>query len=308
MSSSRKFLRILSLFLLFFGLALPCFALSPEARKWNHVPMGIDFAGGQYTYTSADIFFDPTLSLENVKLEMHTWGGAYIHAFELLDKSARIEINQAYQRGTWTGLLDGKPASATRSGWSDTFVRFAANLYGAPPLSGEEFAAYRSKIEDETIVGLGLVVRLPTGHYLEDKLVNLSENRFVFRPQVGVVHTFGRWTTEVNGEVAFHTENDEFFDGNKLEQDPMYRATVHALRTFSPGQWVGMGFGYEFGGENTLNGVDQNDKKKNIGWAFAYRHPINRQIGIKVRYIGIRAKELTGFDSEELMVSLAYAW
>jgi len=288
----------------------PCelFALTPEARKWNHIPMGASFAGVGYNYTESDIFSDPTLSLENVNLKLHTWGGAYIHAFELFDKSARIDIKQAYQKGKWTGLLDGKPASATRSGWSDTFVRFAVNLYGAPPLSGEKFAAYRSKIEDETIVGLGLEVRLPTGHYMEDKLVNIGQNRFAFRPQIGIVHTFGKWTTEVNGEVAFYTKNDEFFDGSTLEQKPMYRATVHAIRSLSPGQWVGVGIGYEFGGEYTLNGVDKEDKKKNIGWALAYRHPITRQIGIKVKYIGIRAKALTGFDSETFAVDAVFAW
>ena len=288
----------------------PCelFALTPEARKWNHIPMGASFAGVGYNYTESDIFSDPTLSLENVNLKLHTWGGAYIHAFELFDKSARIDIKQAYQKGKWTGLLDGKPASATRSGWSDTLVRFAVNLYGAPPLSGEKFAAYRSKIEDETIVGLGLEVRLPTGHYMEDKLVNIGQNRFAFRPQIGIVHTFGKWTTEVNGEVAFYTKNDEFFDGSTLEQKPMYRATVHAIRSLSPGQWVGVGIGYEFGGEYTLNGVDKEDKKKNIGWALAYRHPITRQIGIKVKYIGIRAKALTGFDSETFAVDAVFAW
>lgn len=288
----------------------PCelFALTPEARKWNHIPMGASFAGVGYNYTESDIFSDPTLSLENVKLKLHTWGGAYIHAFELFDKSARIDIKQAYQKGKWTGLLDGKPASATRSGWSDTFVRFAVNLYGAPPLSGEKFAAYRSKIEDETIVGVGLEVRLPTGHYMEDKLVNIGQNRFAFRPQIGIVHTFGKWTTEVNGEVAFYTKNDEFFDGKTLEQKPMYRATVHAIRSLSPGQWVGVGIGYEFGGEYTLNGVDKEDKKRNIGWALAYRHPITRQIGIKVKYIGIRAKALTGFDSETFAVDAVFAW
>lgn len=270
--------------------------------------MGASFAGVAYNYTEYDIFSDPTLSLENVKQKLHTWAGAYVHAFELFDKSARIDIKQAYQKGEWTGLLDGKPASAKRSGWSDTSVRFAINLYGAPPLSGEEFEAYRSKMEDETIVGVGLEVSLPTGHYLEDKLVNLGENRFAFRPQIGIVHTFGKWTTEVNGEVAFYTENDEFFDGNTLEQKPMYLATVHALRSFSPGQWLGVGIGYEFGGEYKLNGVDGDDKQKNIGWALAYRHPITRQIGIKVKYIGIRGKALTGFDSEELEISAAFAF
>ncbi len=270
--------------------------------------MGANFAGGAFIYTEADIFFDPTLSLENVKLKLDTWGGVYVHAFELLDKSARIDIKQAYQKAKWTGLLDGKPASAKRSGWSDTSVRFAVNLYGAPPLRGKEFGAYRLKMEDETIVGVGLEMTLPTGQYMEDKLLNIGQNRFAFRPQIGIVQTFGKWTTEVNGEVAFYTENDEFFDGSTLEQKPMYRATVHALRSFSPGQWVGVGIGYEFGGEHKLNGIDKDDKKKNFGWALAYRHPITRQIGVKVKYVGIRANASTGFDSESLAVSVAFAW
>ncbi len=270
--------------------------------------MGANFAGGTYIYSEADIFFDPTLSLENVKLKLHTWGGAYVHAFALFDKSARIDIKQAYLKGKWTGLVGGQPASVTRTGLSDTSVRFAVNLYGAPPLSGKEFAAYRLKAEDETIVGVGFEVTLPTGHYLEDKLLNLGKNRFAFRPQIGIVRTFGKWTTEVNSEVAFYTENDEFFDGNTLEQKPMYRSTVHAIRNISPGQWVGVGIGYEFGGKHKLNGVDKDDKKENIGWALAYRHPITRLIGVKVKYIGIRANALTGFDSESLAVSVTFAW
>jgi hypothetical protein len=39
----------------------------------------------------------------------------------------------------WTGILDGAPASTTRNGSSDTFVRVAVNLYGAPPLRGKAF-------------------------------------------------------------------------------------------------------------------------------------------------------------------------
>jgi len=74
----------------------------------------------------------------------------------------------------------------------------------------------------ETIVGVGLAVRLPTGQYMDDKLINLGENRFVFRPQVGVLHTRNHWTVEGTAEVAFHTDNDDFFNGKKLEQKPLY--------------------------------------------------------------------------------------
>ena len=289
-------------------LVFPCFALEPEPRKWNHIPVGSNFIGAAYVYTEADISFDPVLQLENVDLHMNTWGASYVHAFELFDKSARIDFTQAYKKATWTGLLEGTAASTSRSGWSDTFVRFGINLYGAPPLRGEEFFAYRAKQKVETIVGVALVVRLPTGDYKDDKLLNLGQNRFVFRPQVGFVHNHGKWTTEVTGEIAFHTENDEFFNGNTLKQKPMYIVIGHLMRSFKPGQWLGVSFGGEYGGELTLNGVDKDDTKLNIGWALSYVHPVSRQAGIKLTYIGIRRKELTGFDSETLALSGVFAW
>ena len=292
-----------------FTLAFPCYALDPEPRKWNHVPMDTNFAGAAYVYTEADIFIDPVLKLEDVEMEMKTLGGVYIRTFELFGKSARIDLTQGYKEATWTGLLDGTPGSTSRSGWSDTLVRFGINLYGAPPLRGEEFFAYRSKQKVETIVGVGLVVRLPTGDYEEDKLLNLGQNRFVFRPQLGFVHNRGKWTTELTGEIAFHTENDEFFNGNKLEQAPMYILIGHLMRSFKPGQWLGLSFGGEYGGKLTLNDIDNDDTTQlNVGWAVNYVHPLSRQASIKFKYIGIRRKELTGFDSETLVISGAYAW
>ncbi len=294
--------------LLNIGQILPCFAVEPEPRKWNHLPMGTNFAGVGYVYTEFDILVDPTILLEDVEMELQTWAGKYIRTFELFDKSARIDLTQAYQKGEWTGLLDGVPASTSRSGWSDTFMRLAVNLYGAPPLSGKDFAAYRSETNVETIVGMALTVRLPTGEYMEDKLINLGKNRFTFRPQLGVIHTRGKWTAEVTGEVAFYTENDEFFNGNTLEQEPLYIIHGHLIHTFRPGFWVGASVGYDYGGENSVNGIDRDDTKQNIAWAFSFAYPINRYSGINVKYIGTRTQESTGLDSESLIAGLSILW
>ncbi len=294
--------------LLTIGLALPCFAVEPEPRKWNHLPMGTNFAGVGYVYTEADIFVDPVILLEDVEMELQTWAGKYIRTFELFDKSARIDFTQAYQEGEWTGLLDGVPSTASRSGWSDTFLRFAVNLYGAPPLSGKEFTTYRSETNIETIVGMALTVRLPTGEYMKDKLINLGKNRFTFRPQLGVIHTRSKWTAEVTSEVAFYTENDEFFNGNTLEQEPLYIIHGHLIHKFRPGLWVGASIGYDYGGENSVNGIDRDDTKQNIAWAFSFAYPINRYSGINVKYIGTRTQESTGLDSETLAAGLSILW
>jgi hypothetical protein len=304
----RKSSRLIFLGLFANSLMQPCLALELEPRQWSHLPLGTNFAGVGYAYTDADISFDPVLLLEDVKMELQTWAGKYIRTFELFDKSARIDLLQAYQQGDWTGLLDGVPASTSRSGWSDTFVRLAVNLYGAPPLSGKEFAAYRSGVKTDTIVGAGLVVRLPTGDYMEDKLINLGENRFTFRPQLGISHTRGKWTAEVTGEVAFYTDNDGFFNGNTLEQEPTYIIHGHLIHTFRPGLWVGMSAGYDYGGESRINGVRKDDKKQDVAWALNFAYPINRRSGFKTTYVGTRQRESTGLDSDTLIASLSFSW
>jgi len=185
-----------------------------------HVPVA-EFQGESGKTLTTLRSFDPTLLLENAKMDMDSRIGQYIRTFELFDKSARIDLTQAHLNAEWKGLLNGAPVSTARNGWSESFIRLAINLYGAPPLSGKDYAAYRAKMDVETIVGAGLAVRLPTGQYMDDKLINLGENRFVFRPQLGVLHTRNHWTVEGTAEVAFYTDNDDFFNGKRLEQKPL---------------------------------------------------------------------------------------
>jgi hypothetical protein len=80
-----------------------------------------------------------------------------------------------------------------------------------------------------------LVVQLPTGDYMDEKLINLGTNRFTFRPQLGVVHNRGKWSMELTGAVYLYTDNDDFFNGNKLEQDPYYTIQTHLIYAFRPG-------------------------------------------------------------------------
>ncbi len=300
--------RLIFFSLLLKSLTLPCFALDFAPRLWSHLPVGLNFAGVAYVDTEADIAVNPVTMLEDVDMELETWAGKYIRTFEMLDKSVRIDLTQAYIQGEWTGLLEGVPASAYRSGFSDTFVRFAVNLYGAPPLSVKEFALYKSTKEISTIVGVALAVRLPTGQYKEDKLINLGQNRYTFRPQLGVTHTRGKWTTEVTGEVAFHTDNNKFNNGQTLEQDPTYIIHAHLMHTFRPGLWVGSSIAYDYVGENSINGDNRDDEKENFGWALNFAYPINRQSGFNVVYLATRRQNKIGLDSDTLSASLSFSW
>jgi hypothetical protein len=293
---------------LIMGLPFLCLAQELVPRRWSHLPTGANFAGVGYAYTEADISFDPILLIENGKMEMHTWAANYIRTFELFQKSARIDLAQAYQRGRWHGLVDGVPTSVRRSGLADSVLRFAINLYGAPPLKGEEFAAYRAKVNVETIVGTALVVQLPTGEYMDDKLINLGTNRYTFRSQLGVVHNRGKWSMELTGAVWLYTDNNDYYNGNKLENDPFYTLQTHLVYTFRPGLWAAAGAGYGYGGESTVNGEEKNDRRETLAWKFSFGYPITPQLGVKVDYLGIRSQKSIGQDSDSIGVAFSVFW
>jgi hypothetical protein len=289
-------------------LALPCLAQDIEPRRWSHLPIGANFGGLGYGFSTGDITFNPVLRIEDGQFDLHTAAIQYIHSFELFGKSARFDLTQAYQTGTWEGRLNGAPASVDREGWADSTLRFAVNLVGAPPLSGKEFAAYNAATTCENIVGLGLLVRLPTGEYFDDKLINLGSNRYTFTPQFGWVHNEGKWSTELSGSVNFTTDNDEFFNGKSLEEDPYFVGQAHVSYTFRPGLWLTASTGYGLGGESSVNSVPADDPKGNFGWGLSLGIPINRAMGFKLSYIGTRTQEDTGADTDTFSLGFSMMW
>lgn len=125
---------------------------------------------------------------------------------------------------------------------------------------------------------------------------------------MGIVHTSGKCETELTGEVAFYTNNDEFFHGNTLEQEPLYILQSHIIYTFSPGQRAFFSVGYDYSGENKLNGVDKDDTKQDIGWKLSYAHPVNRYLGVNVSYLGTRTQVSTGADSDTRVLGMSFLW
>ncbi len=288
--------------------ASSCSAEELEPRRWAHLPIDTNFLGAGYAYTEADISFDPVLKIENGQVDLHTWVAKYIRSFALFEKTARIGILQGYQEGRWKGLLDGFPTTVKRRGLTDTLVRFAINLYGAPPLQGQEYAKYRAATEVETIVGVGISVQLPTGDYMDDKLINLGSNRFTFRPQIGAVHTQGKWSVETTAIVALFTDNNEFYNGHKLEQDPLYIVNGHLIYAFRPGVWASASAGYDYGGRSTVDGTKKDDRKQDLVWALSVGLPLNRHLGAKVVYVATRTQESTGIDSDTFAIGLSAFW
>jgi hypothetical protein len=289
--------------------ALSCDAQELEPRRWGHLPIGSNFAGTGYAYTTGDIAFNPLLRIEDAELDLHTGAFRYIRAFELLERTMRFDFVQGYKQARWQGLLNGQAATVSRSGITDTFLRLSTYLIGAPPLEGEEFQAYRKSVAgSETIIGAAISVQLPTGHYLDDKLLNLGFNRFTIRPQLGVVHNRGPWSMELTGSAWIFTDNDDFFGGKYLEQDPLFTAQAHVVYTFRPGLWIGTGIAYGGGVQSTVDGFQNDDRRGNLLWGINAGYPITPKFGVKIGYIGLRAQERVGANLDTVIAGFSYAW
>ena len=247
--------RILTLILLLVSavLAEQASAQDLEPRRWSHLPIGQTIVGMGYAYTEANVFFSPVLKLTDGTSRINGLGFSAIHTFDLAGKSARISLLLPYLSGRWEGDMEGEFQIVHRRGLGDPRLRLSVNLYGAPPLKGPAFAQYRAEHTTNTVVGASVALTVPLGKYCDDCLINIGNNRWSMRPQVGVVHTRGPWSFELTGSAFVFTDNDSFIDNAVLEQKPMYALQTHVVYDFKPGLWVSLSTGYGVGGRISID-------------------------------------------------------
>jgi hypothetical protein len=271
-----------------------------EPRRWAQMPTGLNFMGGGLTYGEGEILFDPVLQIEDASFDTAGIGLTYIRSFSMFGKSARADILVPYQSGRWEGLLEGEYVSTRRRGFGDPRIRLSMLLYGGPAETAAEFA---SSQKSDTVVGAAIAVTVPWGEYFEERLINLGQNRWIVRPQLGVTHTRGKWTYELTGSMFLYSDNDEFFDGNKLETDPLYALQAHVIYTFRPGLWASASTAWGTGAGAAVNDGVEQSKTTNWLTALAVGLPLSRTQGVKITWVRGRTQEDTGSDSDSLILS-----
>ncbi len=282
-----------------------CMAQDLEPRRWTHLPIGTNVLGLNYGYSSGDLSLDPVLQVTDAKVEMQSFSVAYTRYFALTDRTARLDVVVPYQSGSWDGLLSGAPASVGRDGFADPVLRLSTLFVGAPALAGKDYAAYRAQHSVLTSVGAALELRLPLGQYKEDKLINLGQNRFAITPQLGLLHTVGEWSFELTASTYFFTDNDEFFNGNKLQQDPVYAGQAHVVKTFGQDWWIAAGTAYAWAGESKVNGVSMDDARSNLLSGASIGLRLDPSQSIRLGYI--RTDSLNDLGSDTDSVSLGWS-
>ena len=278
-------------------------AQEAEPRAYSNTPVGLNFLIAGYLYSEGKLAFDPNLSIADAKFHANTGLVAYVRSFDFAGQSAKFDVIVPASSFAAQGVVNGMPRDREMSGLGDPRFRVSVNLLGAPALSAKDFASYKQDL----ILGVSLQVSAPLGQYDNSKLLNLGNNRWSFRPELGISKAWGPWTFEIAPSVTIFGDNTDFFGGNVFAQAPIYAVQAHILYTFQSGVWMALDGIYFEGGRTALNGVKSDNEQRNTRAGFTLALPIDRNNSLKLSgSTGITTR--TGSEFRAAGIAWQYRW
>ena len=303
MASVRAVLPILLLCGTLAGLPAPAQELVPRAY-WP-APAGTNVLSLAYQYSGGDIVTDPSLPVTGVDSSIHAAQAGYQHTFDLLGRTANIQLSLPYSWAHTEGTYMGLPASRDVNGTADARLRLSVNLRGAPSMDRQQF---RALVENpETLVGVSLLVQAPTGQYDRDRLINLGTNRWSVKPALGVIHPLGAgWAFEFEFGGWFFGDNEAFV-GQTRKQDPLLSLEAHVVKAFSREIWASFDANYYTGGRTTVGSVERGDMQRNSRLGATVVVPFRRRHAVRGSYSNGVVTE-SGGDYQVVSISYLYVW
>jgi hypothetical protein len=274
-----------------------------EPRAYTNLPTGLNFLAVGFVRSEGGLSTDPSLPVENAHLKVNTGVLAYVRSLDLWGRSGKFDVILPYSELSGNAQVAGRTMEREVSGLGDPRLRLSVNFYGAPSLSVPEFASYKPDL----VAGASVQVTPPLGQYDSNKLINLGNNRWSIKPDIGFSKNLAPFTVDLTVGAMFFETNDDYFGGRKLEQAPIYSTQANISYDFGNGIWAALGVSYYDGGRTTLNGVRRNDALGNSRAGLTLAIPIDRYYSIKLNVSsGLNTRTGTSFDT--IGAVLQYRW
>jgi hypothetical protein len=294
-------LSILALVVLAAGAAS---AQEMEPKAYSASPVSATFLVSSVARSTGAVVFDPTLTIADAEA---TINGAVVGVgttFGLFGKLTLASAVLPYAWGTASGTVGEDARSVTRSGLADSRFRLSMNLRGNQAMRLAQFA----KAPRRTIVGASLAASAPSGEYDGAKLINLGNNRWAFKPEVGVAVPRGPWDIDAYVGVWLFTTNRDFYPGGvSRAQDPVLSVQGHASYTFRPRLWLAVDATWYSGGATRVNDGPSSGGFSNSRLGATLSFPVGRQQSLKVAYSGGVAVR-TGTNFRTIAVGWQWLW
>jgi hypothetical protein len=275
-----------------------------EPRTYAISPPGVNFIAFAYGYSSGNVFMDPALPIEGLDADVNSITMRYTRTFDLFGKPSKVKLALPWSAGDWQGLVEGEPGRRRDEGKADARLKLEVNF----PIGAEVDSHAGQPRDTRTIVGTSLQMVLPTGDYDNTEFINLSSNRWTFRPEVGLSQVLGtRWTLEGAASAWLFTDNSDFLAGRTLSQRTLYVLKLHAIWSVRPGFWWAVGAGWGTGGQTSIDGVPRQTRQDNWRFALTAAYPLTRRQGVSIS-IGTGTTRKAGNDFDSIAVSYQFAW
>ena len=262
-----------------------------EARLYSNAPINYNFLGVGFTQVTTN------------KFQLNTEVLAYNRTFDFFGQSGKVNLIVPYAQLHGHTTTGSQVISGSSVGLTDPIIRLATNLYGAPALTVEEFKNY----QQDLIIGASLLVSAPLGQYDDSRIVNISNHRWSFKPEVGVSQALGPWTLELQAAATFFTDTTDFYGGNTRSQDPIYSLQGHAIYGFRSGVWSSFDVTYFNGGRTTINGALGDDLQQNWRVGATLAVPVDIHNSIKF-YASSGVAARTGNNFDMVGIAWQYRW
>ncbi len=236
-----------------------------EARMYSNAPVNYNFLGFGFTQVTTS------------KFQMNTELLAYNRTFDAFGQSGKINVILPYSQLHGKTTVGNQVITGSAQGLTDPIIRVAANLYGAPALTVDEFKHY----QQDLIIGANFSAVVPWGEYNSNQLFNVGANRTFLQPGLGVSKAKGPWRLELSGDATFFSDNDNFYGNSVLSQNPIYSTTGHAIYYFPSTAWLSTDVTYYSGGQTFVNGRQVNNDQENWLFGATLSMPVNKRNAIK---------------------------
>ena len=257
------------------------------------------------------ILFDASSPLTDASGTISSTIPTYYHALNFFGRSSNVTVGLPYVVGSLQALVVDQRQSTYRSGVGDGAVRFSVNLMGGPAMNPPQFSKWKQK----RLLGASILVQLPTGQYDPRLLINIGNNRWAVRPELGYSERHGNWLVDVYGGVWFFTKNPEFFSRNSFvpgtqtkTQEPIEVVEGHLSYDFKPRLWISLDANFWYGGRSSINGVENRatlQKNSRIGATASI--PLDKHQSLKFSY-DRGAVIRFGGNFQAVQVAWQYGW
>ena len=293
-------------------LAAPVAGQGDGARTYWHGLTGTNLIN--YWYLDGQSNFNPFVALgagpanSNIQLDATMVVFGYSRTFDLFGRSASASL--FLPGGNLSGELAGTPITRLESaqGFGDPLVQLGVNVFGAPAMPT---FAHVTNYQLDTTLDLLVTIGVPIGEYHSTAPLNIGQNRWSVRLAAPFVQRIGPWVTgerttfELLPSVWFFTDNDDF-QGQRLEQDPLFGLESHLTRDLTEDLFVSLDYTFQSSGDTTIGGMNlgNSDNSSFLGGTLGFMATDNLQMRLSF------GSTVGGGDMDGAMIRIEfnYGW